>query len=197
MSKKCVKSCPHPLYADNTTRTCVATCNATAKTYKDPSTKTCVHLCPELPDLYADPSTMTCVAVCPDDGYALAYNTTVTQTRKCVEMCPSSPAYLADEQNHKCVLTCANGTYKFINNTYRGCLDYCPQQVFNSSVSMDLYTDNTTWTCVSVCPFGYYAFKHPTNSTIRKCVPMCEIVDDVYYFAEENTRKCVTDCPLF
>ena len=127
---------------------------------------------------------MTCVANCLDDKYALAYNTSVTQTRKCTAMCPSSPIFLADEQNKKCVRKCANETYKFVNNTYRGCLDYCPPQVFSPTYSVDLFTDNTTWTCVSVCPSGYYAFTHPTISTIRNCVKICDMVGAVHYFAE-------------
>lgn len=84
-----------------------------------------------------------------------------------MEMCPSTPALYADEQTKKCVSQCANLTYKFVNNTYRGCLDYCPQQVFDDDHAIDLFEDNTTWTCVSVCPIEYFAFKHPTNTTRR------------------------------
>lgn len=111
--------------------------------------------------------------------------------RKCVAMCPSSPAYFADEQTKNCVLRCANETFKFVNNTYRGCLSYCPLQIFNATKNITLYEDNTTWTCVSVCPVGYYAFKHPNDITIRKCVKMCKIVDGVYYFADDVSRSCV------
>lgn len=49
---------------------------------------------------------------------------------------------------------------------------------------------------MAVCPLGYYAFKHPSNDTIRKCVRMCEIVAGVYYFADDLTRSCVTACPM-
>ena len=79
-------------------------------------------------------------------------------------MCPSTPVFYADEQNKKCVRKCANLTYQFVNNTYRGCLGSCPEQVFNGTHSVVLYRDNTTWKCVSVCPSGYYAFKHPTDT---------------------------------
>lgn len=82
-------------------------------------------------------------------------------------MCPSSPVFYADEQTRTCVRTCANTTYLFINNTYRGCLKSCPVQVFNASISVDLFADNTTWRCVAVCPQGYFAFKHPTIATVR------------------------------
>ena len=61
---------------------------------------------------------------------------------------------------------------------------------------MDLYADNTTWKCVGVCPLGYFALKHPTNTSIRVCVKMCEVIAGDYYFAESMTRKCVTVCPL-
>lgn len=110
-------------------------------------------------------------------------------------MCPSSPAYFADEQTKTCVLKCANLTFKFTNNTYRGCLSYCPLQILNATKNITLYEDNTTWTCVSVCPLGYYAFAHPTDTTIRKCVKMCQIIAGVYYFADDITRSCVTECP--
>lgn len=139
---------------------------------------------------------MSCVPLCSNNYYAVAYTTVVTSTRKCVAMCPSSPAYFADEQTRKCVLQCANLTYKFVNNTYRGCLDYCPPQVFNATHQVDLYADNTTWTCVSLCPQGYWSFKHPTIATIRKCVKMCEIVAGVYYYADNITRSCATECPM-
>jgi hypothetical protein len=96
-----------------------------------------------MPDLYNDPNSMTCEYNCTSNYYALAWN----GKRICVSMCPSSPVFYADEQSRKCVLYCANQTYKFVNNTYRGCLDYCPPQIFNASLSIDLYADNTTWTC--------------------------------------------------
>lgn len=111
-------------------------------------------------------------------------------------MCPTSPSFYADEQTKTCVTQCANQTYLFINNTYRGCLKVCPPQVYSGGLSVDLYADNTTWKCVSVCPQGYYAFKHPTNTSVRLCVKMCEVVAGTYYFAENMKRTCVTSCPL-
>ena len=95
---------------------------------------------------------MKCLELCTNNYYAVAYSNTVTQTRKCVAMCPSTPVLFADEQTRKCVSQCANLTYKFVNNTYRGCLSYCPPQVYTASHIVDLYEDNTTWTCVAVCP---------------------------------------------
>lgn len=111
-------------------------------------------------------------------------------------MCPSSPVYFADSFTKTCVLKCANLTYKFVNNTFRGCLSYCPEQIFNVTHSVTLYEDNETWNCVSVCPPGYYAFKHPSDTSIRKCVKMCQIVNSVYYFADDVSRSCVTACPM-
>lgn len=111
-------------------------------------------------------------------------------------MCPDNPPMLADLQSGMCVLKCANLTYEFSNNTFRGCLYVCPPQVFNASLQIDLFADNTTWTCVDVCPYGFYAFKHPTDNTIRTCVRMCPMVGTTYYYAEDSTRMCVTDCPL-
>lgn len=95
---------------------------------------------------------------------------------------------LADLQNYLCVSKCANNTFAFINNTFRGCLDYCPPQVFNSSFQINLFADNTTWKCVAFCPYGYYSFVHPNNSTIRKCVQYCEMVGTIYYYAEDTKR---------
>lgn len=134
----------------------------------DPSTKKCVQNCSSEPDLFNDPNTMTCEYNC-TSGYGLVYG----NTRKCVDMCPSTPPYLADLQSLMCVEKCANGTYKFVNNTFRGCVFYCPPQVFNGTLSIDLFADNTTWTCVQVCPYGYYAFTHPSDATIRTCVRYC------------------------
>jgi hypothetical protein len=111
-------------------------------------------------------------------------------------MCPDNPPMLADLQNRLCVHKCANQTYEFANNTFRGCLYVCPPQVFDASLQIDLFADNTTWKCVDVCPYGFYAFKHPTDDTIRECVRMCPMVGTTYYYAEDTTRMCVTDCPL-
>ena len=61
---------------------------------------------------------------------------------------------------------------------------------------IDLFEDNTTWTCVAVCPLGYFAFKHPTNTSYRKCVRMCHVISGVYYFADDVSRSCVTKCPM-
>lgn len=69
--------------------------------------------------------------------------------------------------------------------------------MFNSITNVTLFEDNTTWTCVSVCPLGYFAFKHPTDDSIRKCVKDCKIVNTIYYFAETMSRTCVTECPMF
>jgi ferredoxin-like protein FixX len=126
---------------------------------------------------------MTCVDTCSGLQYRLAYNNTVSTTRKCVAMCPSSPVFYADEQTRTCVTKCANETYLFFNNSYRGCVKVCPAQVYTTTHSVDLYADNTTWRCVSVCPLGYFALKHPTNTSIRLCVKMCEVIGGVYYFS--------------
>lgn len=99
-------------------------------------------------------------------------------------MCPSTPAYLADLDNLMCVMTCANYTYQFINNTFRGCLRVCPPQIYNNgALIVDLFADNTTWKCVKECPYGFYAFKHPSNTNIRQCVRTCPMVGLTYYFA--------------
>lgn len=90
---------------------------------------------------------------------------------------------LADMQSYHCVTKCANGTFAFINNTFRACLDYCPPQVYNATLQISLFADNTTWVCVVVCPYGYYAFSHPTDTNIRVCVLYCPIVSGTFYFA--------------
>lgn len=189
MTKKCVKSCQFGYFSDNTTRLCTQTCNTTAQLFKDPSTRRCVIDCPSNPDLYNDPANQMCVSNCTSANFPYKYR--YMSIRRCVAMCPSSPAYFADEQTKNCVLRCANGTFRYVNNTYRGCLSYCPLQIFNATINTTLYEDNTTWTCVAVCPLGFYAFKHPSNPLIRKCVRMCQI-SGVYYFADDESRSCVT-----
>ena len=47
-SKKCVYSCPDPLYADNTTRKCVEVCPEVSELYGSNSTNECVEECPYL-----------------------------------------------------------------------------------------------------------------------------------------------------
>lgn len=111
-------------------------------------------------------------------------------------MCPTKPPMLADLQSFTCVSKCANETFSFVNNSFRGCLDYCPPQVYSANLQVNLYADNTTWSCVVVCPYGYYAFAHPSNDKIRTCVKMCPMVGTTYYYAEDSTRTCVTTCPL-
>ena len=135
--------------------------------------------CSSVPDRYGDPNSHSCEYNCTNGYFALANST----RRVCVSMCPSTPAYLADLDNMVCVLACANETYQFINNTFRGCLKVCPARIYNSSLSDDLYADNTTWKCVQFCPYGFYAFKHPSNSSIRLCVRICPMVNSQTYFA--------------
>jgi hypothetical protein len=48
-----------------------------------------------------------------------------------------------------------------------------------------------------VCSYGYYAFKHPSDTTIRICVKYCQMVGSVYYYADDPSRSCVTNCPMF
>lgn len=64
----------------------------------------------------------------------------------------------------------------------------------------DTYADNTTWSCVTVCPEkeNLYSFKHPTDATIRTCVKTCPVLNSntLFYFADNVTQSCVQLCPL-
>ena len=131
-----------------------------------------------MPILYGDSISGFCEYNC-TVGYGFVFGS----RRVCLSVCPSNPPLLADLTNLICVSKCANGTFAFTNNTFRGCLDYCPPQIFNATLNTTLYEDNTTWTCVRECPYGYYSFAHPTDARIRKCVFDCPMVNSIYYYA--------------
>ena len=147
--------------------------------------------CSSTPALYADTNGMICVDRCSNSQFAY------DPQRKCASICPSTPPYFGDYDTYRCVAQCPRETYSYADNTYRGCVDYCPQRVYTASLTVDLYADNTTWSCVPLCPEseGLYNFKHPTDTTIRKCVETCPMVGATYYFAEDASQSCVTLCP--
>jgi hypothetical protein len=115
-------------------------------------------------------------------------------------VCPATPAYFGDQNIMRCVLTCPENTFSYYNNTYRLCVTYCPPQVYLgvNPITVNLFADNSTWTCVAVCPStpNYFAFTHPTITTIRTCVSTCPLIASTYYFADNMTRSCVTVCPF-
>lgn len=131
---------------------------------------------------------MTCEKQCSNGWFAY------DGTRKCVQICPSTPAFFGNVDTFRCVATCPVARYKFVTNTERTCRPYCPASYMGT-----LYADNTTWSCVAVCPEkqNLYAFKHPDDATVRTCVKTCPMVNDtVYYFSDNVTQSCVTQCPL-
>lgn len=73
----------------------------------------------------------------------------------------------------------------------------CPQRVYSALYVVDLFADNSTWSCVPLCPAGkdLFNFKHPSNSSVRICVLTCPMVGSTYYFADNLTQSCVTTCP--
>ena len=118
-------------------------------------------------------------------------------------VCPSTPAYFGDQVTKRCLLACPENTFSFFNNTHRICVTYCPPRTFIgvTNTVVNLYADNSTWQCVTVCPStpNYFAFAHPSDTTIRTCVSTCPLVSvggtPTYYFADVMTRSCTTVCP--
>ncbi len=55
--------------------------------------------------------------------------------------------------------------------------------------SGDTYGDPTSQTCVTQCPFNYYA---DIRITVKLCVKVCSPGQ----FADDLTKTCVDMCPL-
>lgn len=78
-----------------------------------------------------------------------------------------------------CVTFCPNDYYAY--NTSQLCL------YLTCNIVSDLYADNTTHTCVSVCPASADLFGDPTSG---KCVLYCP----TNRYADTVTQSCVTNC---
>ncbi len=120
----------------------------------------CVDVCPSTPDYFAyNHSTLAglCVLYCPNNYYrhrvtrhcvtscpAPYYKDTITMT--CVTNC--SDYYHAETIGRICVINCGVGNFKY---GYQG---ICYTQ---NSCPAGTNADITTYTCVQVCPFGYFA----------------------------------------
>ena len=66
-NRSCVTQCPVVgLYADDSTRGCVASSACPSGFWGLNSSRVCVDMCPTTPDLFGDEVTKTCVSVCPD-----------------------------------------------------------------------------------------------------------------------------------
>jgi hypothetical protein len=57
-----------------------------------------------------------------------------------------------DLSNLRCVEACPRERYAFVNNTFRGCLEWCPERVYSADNVVDMFADNSTWKCVPQCP---------------------------------------------
>lgn len=176
--------CPPNLFADNTTRHCVAVCpvshllfgvlltrtcdiSCPAGTYADSFTQRCQTQCPGSQDTYAYDGNNTCVNECPYPLYA--YNVTYV----CLATCPDP--YFPNVQDHRCYrcpMECAVCQYAA----------YCTLCISGYY----LYAG----TCVASCPITpvvTYANVNGTCGTSLQC--------SAGYFALNSTKSCVTVCP--
>lgn len=67
LEKVCEIGCPDPLFADNLTRSCRASCQNDPLTYADPVNRRCVLTCNATE--YAFMPNLTCLKTCPDGYY--------------------------------------------------------------------------------------------------------------------------------
>jgi len=103
-------ACPSipPLFADPTTKLCVAQCPPTY--YADPNSRTCMQICPST--FYALDPNRTCVSICPTSFFGnITYLGNGTAVGVCVinsSQCGSNQ--WGDAYLHKCVSLCTGPT---------------------------------------------------------------------------------------
>ena len=111
------------------------------------------------------------------NGYYADYS-----IRTCVQYCNSSLLTFMDTSTMSCVTQCPYGLYgDYSNSGQKKCAINCPS---------GWYTDDSTWTCVQVCPTNpsYYA-----DTASGACMAACRAELDL--FAYDGTRMCVNPCP--
>lgn len=116
-------------------------------------------------------------------------------------MCPiiGNVKYYADPTTRLCSQTCTNTTSIPLvkNDVNLTCVSSCQPGFFmdpnlgacKNSCSQNLYADNSTRLCVSVCPISPYLFGE--NGTYT-CVENCLVSSQFKYIAG---RMCVVNCP--
>jgi hypothetical protein len=110
----------------------------------------------------------------------MQYADNTTQT--CVSVCPIG--FFGDSYYKTCVLVCYNNTYA-LADANRRCVTTCP------STPTDLYADDLTQSCVisTSCSNGRFG-----DSSIRKCVDVCNPNSIPTVFANPATMKCTSTC---
>ena len=136
--KNCVYDCPDGYYGNPLNRSCVIPANCPTNYYADNVTQTCVTTCA---GSFAYEASQICVLVCPNVSGVL---------------------YYADPTTRKCSTSCTyNDTIKLIkNNANQTCVSQCNPSLFfdpftfncTPTCSNSYYSDNSTRTCVSICP---------------------------------------------
>ena len=207
-------ACPNGTYADSDTgtRLCVTDCPDRTTIvggrdlYGDPLTKTCEPKCIQ-PLTWADSQTRDCQSPCsalPIPTYSENFN------MRCVTAmnCPTTPSMtFGDNTTRSCVSNCSNG--KFGHPLDRNCLTQCPSQAITTTEhyygdkstginlcvtvcpsTPRLFGDNDTNLCVAQCPAPYYG----DQTGKRSCLAQCPIVGVTYYYAQNDSRICVTVC---
>ena len=75
----------------------------------------------------------------------------------------------------------------------RQCRPICPPPNTNSMGNAQMFADNQTKTCVTVCPLYSYA---DLSTGVGLCVFVCPtLVNGTLQFADNSSRSCVTICP--
>ena len=197
----CVPVCPEGYFGENTTRLCLGNCNSVTALAEDQN-NLCVARCSNAPVRhFADWVNKQCVLAldCPIDAngdQTYARNASQTceaacitgewadpTTMRCVATCPTG--YYGDDSTGKrvCMTSCA-GLYRYRDNSTKTCVDICPSE--NST-----FGDEIGDICVRTCPVNYFA----QVDTNRRCVLECKATT----WGNAISRICITDplvnCP--
>ena len=167
----CVQNCSFVAnsYADRNRNVCVSNCTL-ANEYMLDGEGICTSLCPQ--GLVMENSTKRCQTVC-TTGYA------EPTTRYCVAQCFGNPQTYAYTNDKVCVYKCLTDTRTlFADNSTYMCVATCPS-------NPSYYSDPLSGNCVLFCPEGYYS-----EDSGRTCTTYCSVG-----FADNYTRRCVSDCP--
>lgn len=175
-TNRCVKKCPSipSLYAQNSTRSCVAFCdvgwfglNTTrictqscpSPYYADPSTTFCELKCFIGADRFADNISRSCVTNCPNYTDPITNKPVITyednSTKSCVLQCPFFPSLYGFNATNACIEDCPSGT--FGDNDTRLCLDRCFFNVNFNGVKKYTWADSVTGFCTKECTKGSFA----------------------------------------
>jgi hypothetical protein len=120
------------------------------------------------------------VTACPGPNYFRD-----TQNLLCVTQCP--PYYFGEVIGQICVLNCsANNKYAYNVSCYTNCPN-------------NLKADPTTFLCVEVCPFGYFAedgvcVTSCANGYADPFLKVCVAVCSPDYYAYTPTLQCRQNC---